>query len=100
MNKSKFKKGDNVIVIAGDSKGIIGSVLAVSIKKEQVKVQGVNMRKPKTRQSSDHTKIEAFIHRSNIMHFDSEVNVATKIGIKISEDGTRLRFSRKTDSII
>jgi len=41
----KIKKGDNVIIIAGDSKGKHGKVLKVIPDSNKVIVEGINMRK-------------------------------------------------------
>ncbi|MES2930885.1 MAG: 50S ribosomal protein L24 [Patescibacteria group bacterium] len=66
-----IKKGDNVIVITGDSKGKKGKVLRMLPKEGKVIVEGINVRK-KTRKSR--TKGEASqiielampIHASNV----------------------------------
>ena len=41
--KLHIKKGDTVIVNAGDSKGQTGKVLKVLVEKERAIVEGVNM---------------------------------------------------------
>ena len=43
MSKMKIKKGDKVIVIAGDDKGKTGEVLRAMPKLGKVIVQGVNL---------------------------------------------------------
>ena len=43
QKKTKIKKGDEVIVIAGKDKGKKGSVLSVLRDKDRVLVAGVNM---------------------------------------------------------
>ena len=45
MAKSFVKKGDEVVVIAGSSKGKRGKILLVDPKKERVIVEGANLRK-------------------------------------------------------
>jgi len=53
---NKIKKGDEVIVIAGDHKGSKGKILQVLREKNRVIVEGVNMikktRKENPRQST------------------------------------------------
>lgn len=44
----KLKKGDNVVVLSGNDKGVKGEVLEVTPKDQKVIVKGVNIRK-KTR---------------------------------------------------
>ena len=48
MSKMKIKKGDKVIVIAGDDKGKTGEVLKAMPKEGKVVVQGVNLVKRHT----------------------------------------------------
>ena len=43
MSKINIKKGDNVIVLAGESRGEKGRVLSVDREKQRVLVEGVNI---------------------------------------------------------
>ena len=43
MSKLHIKKGDEVIVLAGDDKGRKGKVLKVLVTKQRALVEGVNM---------------------------------------------------------
>jgi large subunit ribosomal protein L24 len=43
MRKLKIKTGDTVRVIAGDHKGSEGKIIKVSLEKNKVIVEGVNM---------------------------------------------------------
>ena len=45
-------------------------------------------------------QIEAPIHSSNVMLYSKEQNVASRVGHKILEDGTRVRYLIKTGEII
>ena len=70
--KRSVKKGDEVVVITGSSKGAKGKVLAVFPKKEKVLVEGVNVRKFHERKSEKNpdgaiVEREAPIHISNVM---------------------------------
>ena len=69
--KRSVKKGDEVIVIAGSSKGSAGKVLAVFPKTERILVEGVNVRKYRERKSEKNpegatVEREASIHISNV----------------------------------
>ncbi len=71
-SKLHVKKGDEVVVIAGASKGSSGKVIAVETKKNRVKVEGVNMRSKAIRRSQENpnggiVKIEGPIDVSNVM---------------------------------
>ena len=101
MNKKMhIKKGDTVIVIAGESKGMRGRVLRVDYKKDKAIVEGVNMISKHTRPNAKNpnggiVKKEAPITISNLMYVDSN-NKPTRIGRKVKEDGTIVRFSKKS----
>ena len=69
--KRSVKKGDEVVVLTGSSKGSTGKVLAVFPKKEHVLVEGVNVRKYRERKSEKNpegavVEREASIHISNV----------------------------------
>lgn len=45
-------------------------------------------------------QIEAVIHSSNVMLYSKEQNVASRVGHKILDDGSRVRYLVKTGEII
>ena len=68
---NKIKKGDEVIVIAGDHKGSKGKILQVLREKNRVIVEGVNMIKKHEKKTQDNpqgaiVEREAPIHYSNV----------------------------------
>ena len=68
---NKVKKGDEVIVIAGDNKGSKGKILQVLREKNRVIVEGVNMIKKHEKKTQDNpqgaiVEIEASLHFSNV----------------------------------
>jgi len=72
MAKRFVKKGDEVVVITGSSKGKRGKVLVVDPVGERVVVEGVNLRKYKERKSEKNpegsvVERETSIHISNVM---------------------------------
>ena len=75
QTKLKIRKGDNVKVIAGDSKGQSGKVLSVSLAKNTVIVEGINMVSKHTKPNAKNTeggivKMEAPVNVSNVMLID------------------------------
>ena len=71
MSKN-IKKGEEVIVIAGDHKGKKGKILQVLREKNRVIVEGVNLLKKHERKSQDNpqgsiVEREFPIHYSNVM---------------------------------
>ena len=77
------KKGDQVIVIAGNDKGRTGEVKVVFRKRQRVLVDGVNMRWKHKRASQQNPKGERVqeecpIHASNVMLLDPETGKGTR----------------------
>ena len=68
---SKLRKGDEVVVIAGDDKGSKGKILQVLREKNRILVEGINMSKKHERKTQDNpqgaiVEREATIHYSNV----------------------------------
>jgi large subunit ribosomal protein L24 len=102
MRKFKIKTGDTVRVIAGESKGQEGKVLQVLVAKNRVLVEGVNMvskhKKPSaTNPQGGIEKMEAPIHISNVMLLENGKTV--RVGYR-TEDGKKIRFSKKSNKAI
>ncbi|HZG90358.1 MAG TPA: 50S ribosomal protein L24 [Pseudonocardia sp.] len=98
----KIKKGDTVLVIAGKDKGARGKVIHAYPERSRVLVEGVNRIKKHTRvsqnqrgaQSGGIVTQEAAIHVSNVMLIDSD-GKPTRVGKSTTEDGKRVRISRR-----
>ncbi len=79
----KVKTGDQVIVIAGNSKGRTGTVVSVDLNKNRVLVEGINMRikhKKPTQQTPQGERVEqeAPVHASNVMLLDPQTGKGTR----------------------
>ena len=104
ITKMKLKKGDTVIVINGSEKGKKGEVLAVSPKTGKVLVKGINVRTRhvkarKQGQESGIIKSEAPIYACKVAYFCEKCGKGVKLGIKISEDGTKSRYCKKCEEV-
>jgi len=81
--KTKIKRGDQVIVIAGNDKGRTGEVQSVHRERQRVLVEGVNVRtknlKP-TQQNPQGERVEREfpIHISNVMLLDPNTGKGTR----------------------
>jgi large subunit ribosomal protein L24 len=99
----KVKKGDTVQVIAGKDKGAKGKVIQAYPDRDRVLVEGVNRIKKHTRisqnqrgaQSGGIVTQEAAIHVSNVMVVDSE-GKPTRVGKKLTDEGKRVRVSKRS----
>ena len=101
MIKLHIKKGDNVIVLAGEDKGKTGKVLQVDREKMRAIVEGVNIVTKSAKPSAKNpqggfVKVEAPIHISNLSLIDPKSGEATRIAIKVNEDGKKVRIAKKS----
>ena len=101
MGKLHIKKNDTVVVLAGEDKGKTGKVLKVRVEKNRALVEGVNMVSKSTKPSAKNpqggiVKQEAPIHISNLSLVDPKSGKATRVGIKVTEDGKKVRIAKKS----
>ncbi len=102
MNKKlHIKKGDIVIVNAGDERGKSGKVLDVDKNKMRATVEGINMVSKSTKPNAQHpqggiVKQEAGIHISNLQVVDPSKGGPTKIGRKLNDKGKLVRYAKKS----
>ena len=93
----KLKIEDEVIVIAGSSKGERGTISEL-VGDDRAIVRGVNMVKRHTKPNPNANKpggiirSEASIHISNIAIFNADTGLADRIGFKINDDGVKVRI--------
>ena len=100
MKKLHIKKGDTVIVNAGNDKGKTGKVLEVLVSKDRAIVEGINMVSRHTKPNAQHpqggiVKQEAGIHVSNLQLIDPKSGVATRVGHKVVDD-KKIRYAKKS----
>ena len=100
-----IRKGDMVMAITGRDKGKTGKVLVVNREEGTVLVERVNFvkrhQKPtqKMRQGGIVEK-EAPLRISNVMYYDEKLAKPTRLGHKFLDDGTKVRFSKKSGEVI
>lgn len=104
--KFNIKKGDTVVVIAGDDKDVKKprKVLEVYPDESRVLVEGVNIVTKHTKPTAQNTKggivkKEAPIHISNVMLWDAKKGEATKVK-RTRENGKLVRISKKSGEVI
>jgi large subunit ribosomal protein L24 len=103
--KLHIRKGDNVMVVAGDSKGRTGKVLEVEVEKYRAIVESVNLATKHTKPNAKNpkgglVKQEMPIHISNLMLVDSN-GKPTRIGRQIDPKTNKsVRVSKKTGEVI
>ena len=102
----RIKKGDEVIVVAGASKGRRGTVLNTNDESDRVLVEGINVvRKhqkpnPNAGVQGGIVEQERPVHVSNVMLFNPATGKGDRIGIKTLEDGRRVRFFKSNNEVV
>ncbi len=101
----KIRKNDDVIVLAGKDRGKRGTVLRI-VDAEHVLVEGAN--KVKKHQRPNPMKglaggiidKEMPLHVSNVGLFNPASKKADRIGIKVLEDGRRVRYYKSNGEVV
>lgn len=99
--KLHIKKGDTVMVIAGNSKGHQGKVLKVLVDDNRAVVEGANIVSKATKPNAQNTqggivKQEAPIHISNLQVVDPKTGKPTRVGRREGNDGKLVRYAKKS----
>jgi large subunit ribosomal protein L24 len=107
--KAKIKRGDEVIVIAGKSKGIRGEVLRVIFAdrgQTKVLVEGANLVKkhkrpnPQLNEPGGIQEREAYIDISNVMLINPSTGKGGRVGIRRLKDGKKTRYFRSNNEML
>ena len=104
--KVKIKKGDEVVVIAGRSKGARGRVMRVFPSSRTAVVERVNLVKKHERANPSRQvqggilEREAPIHLSNLKLICPESGQPTRVGRKRLEDGSGARVAKKSGAVL
>ena len=95
---TRLKKGDQVVVIAGTSRGTTGRVLDIDKKHGKALVEGVNMKHKHVRRSQEmpqggRTRREYPVDLSNIAYYDAESGRGVRLGTAVV-GGRKVRVMR------
>lgn len=92
------RKGDNVIVTAGSSKGRQGKVLRVVTDKDKVVVEGVNI-KTRHMKPSQANPQGGVIHKEMPIHISNVSPIAdgkpTRVRFETKKDGSKIRVAAR-----
>ena len=101
----KIKKGDDVMVLAGRDKGKRGTVLKI-VDADHLVVEGANKVKKHQRPNpmkgvtGGITDKEMPLHISNVGLFNPVTKKSDRVGIKVLEDGRRVRFFKSNGEVV
>jgi large subunit ribosomal protein L24 len=108
--KSKIRKDDSVIVLAGKDKGRHGKVTRVFTNKDNglvyLYVSGINMAtkhvrpNPNAEEPGGIKTVEAPIAASKVAIFNEATKKADRVGYSLLEDGRKVRIFKKTKQTI
>jgi large subunit ribosomal protein L24 len=101
QTKFHIKKGDTVIVIAGEYRSRQGRVLEVIRNKNKAIVEGINLVSKHTKPNAKSPqggilKKEAPVHISNLMLIDPKSGEKTRIGRRLNDDKKLVRYAKKS----
>ncbi|MDF7673897.1 50S ribosomal protein L24 [Acetobacteraceae bacterium ESL0709] len=102
---ARIRKGDQVLVLTGRSKGVRGEVLSVFPKTEKAIVRGVAVAKRHTKpnrmgENGGILEKEMPIHLSNLKLIDPKSGKPTRVGFRVLEDGRKVRVAKATGDVI
>jgi large subunit ribosomal protein L24 len=105
IGKSRIRKGDTVVVIAGKERGKSGKVLSVHPGDGKVVVEKLNMIKRHTKpnqkvRQGGILEREAPIAISNVMFLCPATRKPTRLGLQRGDDGSRTRISKKSKEAV
>jgi large subunit ribosomal protein L24 len=98
---NKIRKGDEIIVLAGRDKGKRGKI---SLRKDadHVLVEGINLVKKHTKPNplkgttGGIVEKNMPIHQSNVAIFNAATGKADRVGIKLLDDGKKVRVFKSS----
>ena len=102
----RIRTDDQAVIISGKDRGKTGKVLRTEPKKSRVYVEGLNIikRHERPRSTGDMATAspggiiekEAPIHVSNVILLDPKGNKGTRLGVRRTDDGKRVRVARRS----
>jgi large subunit ribosomal protein L24 len=103
----KLRTDDEVVVISGKDKGKTGKILRVDRSKDRVYVEGINIvkRHQRPNQARPNAPVgvierEGPVHISNVALLDPKEHKPTRVGVRRTEDGGRMRVTKRSGTEI
>jgi large subunit ribosomal protein L24 len=102
--KMKIKKGDEVVILAGKSKGEVGKVENIDYKKRRVFVAGKNLGKKHTKADMQNYEggiidIPLPLDLSNVAIWDPTKKKPSRVGFKV-QDNKKVRFAKASGTVL
>lgn len=105
LAKTKIRKGDTVMVIAGRERGKTGKVLSLDLERGKIVVEKLNIIKRHTKPNQKNRQggileREAPVAISNVLIYCANCQKPVRVGVKPTDDGRRLRVCKKCQDVI
>jgi large subunit ribosomal protein L24 len=104
MVKTRIRRDDEVVVVAGRDKGARGKVIRVLPQDGRLLVSKVNMVKRHTRPSEAGKggiiSREAPLALSNVQYYCPKCKTGVRLGVKVLEDRRKVRQCRKCGEVL
>jgi large subunit ribosomal protein L24 len=105
MRQTKLKKGDEVVVLVGRSKGATGKIDRFENNFSKLYVSGVNIYKKHVKPSGKDSEGGIIdkpmsIHISNVALIDPKTKKPTRLGYKLSKEGSKTRIAKSSGSAV
>jgi large subunit ribosomal protein L24 len=103
---NKFKKGDEVIVITGRDKGKKGVITSMLLKDRKLLIDGINTVKKHVKANPNANETGGIVVKSmpinacNVMLFNPSTQKGSRVGIRILDDGRKVRYFKSTDEVV
>jgi large subunit ribosomal protein L24 len=101
---NKIRKGDQVVVLSGKDKGRQGTVLVVD--GEKITVENINKAKKHQKPNQQRQVVGGIVdktmplHISKVAIWNVSAKKADRVGIKVLNDGKRVRFFKSNGEVI
>ncbi|KAI5916597.1 MAG: 50S ribosomal protein L24 [Proteobacteria bacterium] len=102
---NKIRKGDEVVVLTGKDRGRRGTVVR-RVDDDLVVVEGVNRVKKHVRPNPLKGEVGGIVEKempiqvSNVALFNPATQKADRVGIKVLEDGRKVRFFKSNGELV
>lgn len=102
---NKIVKNDQVVIVTGKDKGRIGNVTQV-LSNGKIVVQGMNVAKkhqkgnPQAGVPGGIVDKEMPMNASNVMLVNPATNKGEKVGLKVLENGKKVRFFKSNGEVV
>lgn len=102
--KSKLRKGDEVVILAGKSRGETGTIESIDKKTSRIFIAGKNLNKKHQKPDLQNHEggivdVPMGVHVSKVALADGKSKKPTRVGYKI-EGGKKVRIAKKSKTVV